>query len=117
MNRRMFFSSLAGIIAAPSIVSAASLMPVKVWSDISAYGWIDGSVKKIGDYCVGESISYPHAFLATGKSLSGIKAYLNRVEVWDELIKLRSSASKCEPHTFTNLDITPYATLWHPERS
>lgn len=114
MNRRWFVAGLVGLVASPSVVHAGSLMRIKPWSDVSAYGWIGGGIKKIGDYRVGDQFIYDDAVVVSTLDLDKAIKYIKRAE-WEEKLKIKSTSDRYAPITIRGYDIVPdHGTLWSP---
>jgi hypothetical protein len=56
MDRRAFIRTTAAFIAAPAIVRASSLMPVKAWSEMPPSIWTDGDVAALFTRALAESM-------------------------------------------------------------
>jgi hypothetical protein len=114
MNRRGFVVGMVGLIAAPSVVHAETLMRVKPWSDVSAYGWINGEIQKIGDYCVGDQFMYSEAAVVSPLRIGKMKEYIKR-SGWEELLRGKSTSTRYAPITIYDYNVYPSSgTLWHP---
>lgn len=114
MNRRWFVAGLIGLAAAPSVVHAENLMRIKPWSDVSAYGWVGGEIKKIGDYRIGDQFIYEDAVVVSTLKIDKVVEYIKRAE-WEKLLKTKSTSKRFAPITVREHDSHPSGgTLWHP---
>ena len=104
---------MALMVAAPAVVHASNLMPIKPWHDAYAYGWNGEGMFTIGTFRIGDSIDYRDAMLVTTLKKDKAVDYINDIDGFQELIKGKSEAWDIPAARLGDLDFSHNGTLYH----